>query len=231
MHAETRGTNMGTIHELDDALENLHGWFSQKMSPRLTIASGDTVIYRVCDAGWADRPPGTPADKPLGRRPEGAGHALLGPVYIQGAEAGDTLQIDIGEIVPGDWGFGAHRPGKARISGILGGESDDVKEPWFRHYFLDRARVVYPFVPGIDIPSAPFMGIYSTTPADDGPVPTSFPGPHGGNMDCKELKPGTTLYLPVFVPGALFSVGDGTARKVMANSMAPRLKRAWIASF
>jgi acetamidase/formamidase len=198
-----------TTHHLDDAIENLHGHFSRSLAPRLTVESGDTVVYRTCDAGWADRPPGTPPGQTRGRRPGDAGHALSGPIRVNGAEPGDTLEIAIGRIVPSDWGFGVHRPGRARISGVLGGQPDDVTETWYRHYHLDRARGVYPVAPGVDVPSEPFMGIYATAPDDEGPVPTAFPGPHGGNMDCKELKPGTTLYLPVFVPGALFSVGDG----------------------
>lgn len=203
------GESIGRTHAFDDALENLHGWLGRDLPPRLTIDSGDTVVYRTCDAGWADRPPGAAPDQTLGRRPEGAGHALSGPVFVTGAAPGDALQIEIGQIVPSDWGFGVHRPGRARISGILGGEPDDVAAPWSRHYHIDRARGVYPFAPGIEVPSAPFMGIYATAPDADAPFPTAHPGPHGGNMDCKELAAGATLYLPVFVPGALFSVGDG----------------------
>lgn len=199
----------GRTHELDDAIENLHGWLGRDLAPRLTIDSGDTVVYRTCDAGWADRPPGAAPEESRGRRPEGAGHALSGPVYVRGAEPGDALRIDIGAIVPSDWGFGVHRPGKARISGILGGQPDDVGALWFRYYHLDRERGVYPVASGVEVPARPFMGIYATAPDADGPVPTAHPGPHGGNMDCKELTTGTTLYLPVFVPGALFSVGDG----------------------
>jgi acetamidase/formamidase len=199
----------GTTYYMDDAFENLHGWLGRDLAPRLSIDSGDTVVYRTCDAGWADRPPGTPPGESRGRRPEGAGHALSGPVFVRGAEPGDALRIDIGTMVPSDWGFGVHRPGRARISGILGGQPDDVAGPWFRHYHLDRARNVYPVAPGIEVPSAPFMGIYATAPDAGSPVPTAHPGPHGGNMDCQELRSGTTLYLPVLVPGALFSVGDG----------------------
>jgi acetamidase/formamidase len=199
----------GSTYTLDDSLENLHGWLSRKLPPRLTVDSGDTIVYRTSDAGWGERPPGQPLDQPLQRRPEGGGHALSGPVLVRGAEPGDTLQIEVREIVAGDWGFGVHRSGRARISGILGGQSDDVEEFWFRHYILDRSRKAYPFGPGVEVPLAPFMGIYAVAPDEDDPVPTAHPGPHGGNMDCKELGAGTTLYLPVFVPGALFSVGDG----------------------
>src|SRR6266849_1056189 len=201
--------SFGTTHTLDDSLDNLHGWFSRTLPPRLTVDSGNTIVYRTCDAGWGERPPGQPLDQPLQRRPEGAGHALSGPVFVRGAEPGDTLQIDIRAIVPSDWGFGVHRPGRARISGILAGQPDDVAEPWFRHYTLDRSRLVYSFGSGMEVPLAPFMGIFTVAPDNDGPIPTAHPGPHGGNMDCKELGAGATIYLPVFVRGALFSVGDG----------------------
>lgn len=199
----------GAIHTLDASLDNLHGWFDQRLPPRLTVASGDIVVYQTSDAGWGDRPPGR--DEPLGRRPEGAGHALSGPIVVAGAEPGDVLEVRIGEIVPADWGFIVHRPGKARISGVLGGQPDDVTAPYFRHLYLDRTRDLYPFGHGIAVRPRPFMGIFGVAPATDGPVPTAHPGPHGGNLDCQELVSGVTLYLPVFVPGALFSVGDGHA--------------------
>ena len=200
-----------TVHTLDDALENLHGFFSRTLPPRLRIASGDTVVYRTRNAGWNDIPPGQTTS--TGQRPEGAGHALSGPVFIEGAEPGDTLEVRIKEIVPLDWGFNAHRPGNpnSRVKGLLGGEPDDVTAPYFRHLAIDWSRRVSEIQPGIVVPLHPFMGIYAVAPDEDGPVPTAFPGAFGGNMDCKELVAGTTLYLPVFVPGALFSTGDGHA--------------------
>jgi len=201
----------GTVHTLGEELENLHGFFSRTLPPRLRIASGDTVVYRTRNAGWNDISPGQ--TKSTGQRPEGAGHALSGPVFIAGAEPGDTLEVRIKEIVPLDWGFNAHRPGNpnSRVKGLLGGEPDDVKEPYFRHLAIDWSRRVCELQPGITVPLHPFMGIYAVSPDEDGPVPTSFPGAFGGNMDCKELVAGTTLFLPVFVPGALFSTGDGHA--------------------
>jgi acetamidase/formamidase len=195
-------------HHVDDALSNCHGYLSRALPPVLTVDSGDTVVFKTNNAGWNDRPPGMPLGESLGRRPEGAGHCLSGPVFVRGAEPGDALQIDIGAIEPCDWGTGGHRPGKAAISGILGGQPDDVAAVWGRHFEYDRARRVYPVAPGIAVPAAPFMGIYTVAP-DAEHQPTAFPGPHGGNMDCKELRSGTTVYLPVFVPGALFSTGDG----------------------
>ena len=196
-------------HHLDTSLENMHGWFSRTMEPRLRIASGDTVVYATRESGWRERPP-TEGEAPPAR-PAGAGHALSGPVFVEGAEPGDTLEVRIREIVPTHWGVNAHAPGKRAISGLLGGEPDDMTERYFRRLAIDTARGVAEFAPGITIPLDPFMGIYATCADEDGPVPTAFPGDFGGNMDCKELRAGTTLYLPVFVPGALFSTGDGHA--------------------
>jgi len=197
------------IHEIGLDLRNLHGWFDKTIPPLLRIESGDTVIYRTSDAGWDDRPPGSDGQQTLGRRPEGAGHALSGPVWIDGALPGDTLAVHVREMVSRDWGFAVHRPGRAAISGILGGQPDDVQQPYFRHVHLDRSHGTWQFNHRIAIPLAPFMGIFGVAPASNGRTVTAHPGPHGGNLDCKELTEGTTIYLPVFVPGALFSVGDG----------------------
>ena len=197
------------IHHLGPELPNLHGWFDKSLPTILSIASGDTIVYNTPDAGWNDLPPGYSPDNPLGRRHEGTGHALIGPVWVEGAEPGDTLAVHISEIVVRDWGWGIHRPGKSGISGILGGEPDDIDSVYFQHFFLERERNVWRFNERIEIPAAPFMGIFAVAPPDDGRTETFRPGPYGGNMDCKELTASATIFLPVFVPGALFSVGDG----------------------
>jgi acetamidase/formamidase len=194
------------IHNLDGTrTENLHGWFDATLRPLLRISPGDGVVYRTSDSAWDDQAPGGTRR----RRPEGAGHALAGPIWIEGAEPGHTLGVRVREAVARDWGFVVHRPGRAAISGILGGQPDDVEEEYRRHIFLDRERGVWRFHERIEVPLAPFMGIFGVAPAAEGRTPTMHPGPHGGNMDCKELGAGTTVFLPVFVPGALFSVGDG----------------------
>jgi len=201
-----------TMHHLDKSQDNLHGWFSRDLPPRLRLASGDTVVYQTANAGWDDIPPGHTRETAVGLKPPDTGHALSGPVYIEGAEPGDTLEIRICEIVPTTWGFNGSRPGRTgAIAGLLGGEPDDVAERFFRHLTIDPARGTAAFGPGITVPLDPFMGIYATCPAGDAVMPTAFPGPYGGNLDCKELRAGVTLYLPVFVPGALFSTGDGHA--------------------
>ena len=98
-------------------------------------------IARAMPDGTTSRPA---RQQSTGQRPEGAGHALSGPVFIAGAEPGDTLEVRIKEIVPLDWGFNAHRPGNpnSRVKGLLGGEPDDVTAPFFRHLAIDWSRRV-----------------------------------------------------------------------------------------
>jgi acetamidase/formamidase len=103
-----------------------------------------------------------------------------------------------------------HAPGsEAPIHGVLGGEPDDVESDYVVRLVLDRARGVWRLGEHAEIPLAPFMGILGVAPPAAGRTSTVHPGPYGGNLDCKELQVGATVLLPVFVPGALFSVGDG----------------------
>jgi acetamidase/formamidase len=197
------------IHHLGPEQANLHGWFDKRLEPRLRIAPGDVVVYRTPDAGWDQSAPDGSVAASRPERPAGAGHALVGPIWIDGAEPGDTLAIHVREVVARDWGWGVHRPGLAPLAGILAGEPDDCAAPWNQTIFLDRAAGVWRVDERIAIPAAPFMGIFGVAPPAEGTTETYRPGPYGGNIDCKELVAGATLFLPVFVPGALFSVGDG----------------------
>ena len=137
--------------------------------------------------------------------PPGPGpHFITGPVHVRGAAPGDALQVDILEAVPRmDWGFVAILP-------LLGTLPDEFTEYETIHPTIDRARGVCTLPWGTELPLDPFFGIIATAPPRawgrcGSPVPRAF----GGNMDNKELKPGTTLYLPVFNEGALFMAGDG----------------------
>ena len=128
---------------------------------------------------------------------------VTGPVEVAGAEAGDTLQVDLLEFTPATWGWTASIPG----FGLLADEFPD------RHLKItpltpgaERAE----FWPGIRVPLAPFCGEIGVAPVD-GPRSTIPPDLHGGNMDTRHLIAGSTLFLPVFVPGARFSIGDGHA--------------------
>jgi acetamidase/formamidase len=130
------------------------------------------------------------------------GHILTGPVHVEGAEPGDTLEVKVLSIdLPIDYGYNG-------CSGFIP-ENCDRSIP-SRIVTLDRKAMTAEFLPGIVIPLKPFFGSMGVAPAPElGRVSSSPPGRHAGNLDNKELVAGTTLYIPIFVPGALFEVGDG----------------------
>jgi acetamidase/formamidase len=135
------------------------------------------------------------------------GHILVGPIAVEDAMPGDTLEVRILSVIPRiPYGTVGMRPGRGAIP-------DSVPQPYTKVVHLDLKRNVGVFEPGIEVPLAPFMGVMATLPArDEGPNRRSGPpGAFGGNLDCKELIAGTTLYLPVFHPGALFFTGDAHA--------------------
>ena len=132
------------------------------------------------------------------------GHILTGPVAVAGAEPGDVLEVDILDVqLRQDWGYNLIRP----LAGTL---PDDFHETRLLNIPLDRERMVGRMPWGLDLPLAPFFGVMGTAPPPAwGMISTAPPRRNGGNLDNKELVAGTTLYLPIFVEDALFSVGDG----------------------
>lgn len=140
--------------------------------------------------------------------PSGAGgHLLVGPIYIEDAEPGDSLEVRILDVTPRiPYGTVSATPGR-------GGLGDVVPRPWTKVVKLDLKRNAGIFDDNIEVPLGPFMGVMATCPADsEGPNRRSGPpGTFGGNLDCKELVTGTTLYLPIFQKGALFYTGDSHA--------------------
>jgi len=127
---------------------------------------------------------------------------VTGPVAVEGAEPGDTLQVDLLEFTPADWGWTASIPG----FGLLADDFPDGRYKVTRLDGTDHAE----FWPGIRVPIAPFCGELGVAPAT-GPLSTIPPDVHGGNMDTRHLVAGSTLFLPIFVAGANFSIGDGHA--------------------
>ncbi|HZU11546.1 MAG TPA: acetamidase/formamidase family protein [Chloroflexota bacterium] len=125
-----------------------------------------------------------------------------GPVYVEGAKPGDTLQIDILDLQPADWGWTAIVPG----FGLL---ADEFPDPAIKVWHFEDGSAE--FAPGIRIPLEPFCGETGVAPGEEGALSTIPPYSTGGNMDTKHLTKGATLYLPVQTDGALFSMGDGHA--------------------
>ena len=203
---------MSRRHEISSSPENMvWGYLDSATPPVLEIASGDTVTLHSFPAGGKESLPEDRSLVPpdylaaLDTLVQGPGpHFITGPVYVKGAKPGDVLQIDIISVkVRQDWGFVAILP-------LLGTLPDEFTEYETIHPKVDHDRNVCVMPWGVEIPLDPFFGIIATAPPPawgrcGSPMPRSF----GGNMDNKELKPGTTLYLPVYNDGALFFAGDG----------------------
>lgn len=131
-------------------------------------------------------------------------HPLTGPVFVEGAEPGDVLAVTLHEIELGDYGWTAIVPG-------FGFLADEFPEPYLKTFAFEDGQTVARFADGISIPLAPFPGVMGVAPATDEMLSTIPPRANGGNMDDPHLVEGTTVYFPVFVEGALFSIGDAHA--------------------
>ncbi|WP_212524834.1 acetamidase/formamidase family protein [Actibacterium sp. MT2.3-13A] len=208
----------GKTHRLSADPENIFwGYFDAATPPVLEVDSGDEVVL-------TSLPACVKADLPEGNRgvredhlvaleakagDQGAGpHMITGPVYVRGAEPGDVLQVDILEATPiQDWGFTAILP-------LLGALPDEFTDYETIHIGIDKDRGVCTLPWGKELPLDPFFGIMAVAPPPVwGRVGSPEPRAFGGNMDNKDLRPGSTLYLPVFNEGALFSAGDGHGRQ------------------
>lgn len=197
-----------TTYTIEPERRTLHGTFSREYPPVLTIEPGDTVIYRTLDAGWNLDNAERPRPKFTPRNPErDNGHALCGPVAIRGAEPGMTLGVKIGQIRTGTYGWtgagGWDHPVNQRF-GMVEGE-------FTLHWTLDPESNIGISHKGHRLALRPFMGVMGMPTDEPGFHSTAPPRRTRGNLDCKELVTGSTLYLPIAVPGGLFSVGDGHA--------------------
>ena len=200
-----------TTYTIEPERAALHGKFSRELPPVLTIDPGDTVIFRTLDSGWGlegHHLDGTPRRRFEPRDPEyDDGHALCGPIAVRGAEPGLTLVVRIDAIRPGAWGATYAGGWDCEVNHRLGMTETELLMLWILG--ADRLTARNQF--GHTVTLRPFMGVMGMPPAEPGWHPTSPPRVTGGNLDCKELIAGSTLYLPVAVPGGLFSVGDGHA--------------------
>jgi acetamidase/formamidase len=170
------------------------------IEPAIEADSGEVVDFTVRDASDEQIGADSTAED-VARLDFEHVNPVSGPVYVRGAQPGDVLAVEILEFRPRDWGWTALIPG----FGLL---ADEFPEPWLRisRVEADRGRVI--FADGIELPYEPFPGTIGVAPAEPGPHSIVPPSRWGGNMDTKHLRVGTTLYLPVGVEGALFSVGD-----------------------
>jgi len=181
--------------------EPTHSVWDRSLEPRLRIAPGDEVQFECLDASGGQVHPGMTADE-FQQIDRTRIHALTGPVWIEGAEPCDVLQIDVLATQHRGWGWSSVIPG-------LGFLKDRFTEPYLFHWLLDgnETRSLAPAV----LPVRPFLGVMGVARAEDGRFRTRPPGSFGGNLDIRELCAGSKLYLPVYNAGALFSCGDGHA--------------------
>ena len=181
--------------------EPIHSRWNRELPPRLHIAPGDTVHMECQDAsGLQVRPGITVAEYQRINRDRI--HALTGPIFIDGAEPGDVLEVEILEVAHRGWGWTSIIPG-------LGFLRERFSTPYLFHWELDgdQSRSLAPAV----VPLRPFCGVMGVAPAEPGEFRTRPPGIFGGNMDVRDLCTGARLYLPVLNRGALFSAGDAHA--------------------
>jgi len=170
--------------------------------PVATVPSGSVVTFDCLDAsGGQLTAASTLAD--LAALDFDRVDQVNGPVAVEGAEPGDTLEIELLDFQPADWGWTASIPG----FGLL---ADEFPDPALRITRLPGVGGLAEFLPGVRVPVIPFCGEVGVAPPD-GPRSTIPPDVHGGNMDTRHLTAGATLWLPVFHRGARLSVGDGHA--------------------
>ena len=203
----------GKVHKFVATPENAYNaLLHSEIPPQLTIDSGDTVIFNTLPLLEGKLKAGMTIDDVLALRKEvlsrnNRAYAFTGPFYINGAEPGDVLEIRIKKIVPGDWGITYNYPGSMK----LGTVPDYVEEGWAKTVYLSKDKKSIELFPNVIIPVKPFLGTMALSPKKGEIRNSAGPGYYAGNMDNKELVVGTTLFVPVSVPGALFMAADAHA--------------------
>lgn len=181
--------------------EQYHLAWDNSIAPIARIPSGGVVEFDLLDAAGGQIQADSTVEA-IGTLDFARVDQVNGPIYVEGAEPGDTLQIELLELQPANWGWTAIIPG----FGLL---ADEFPEPALKVWTL--ADGWGEFAPGVRIPLDPFCGEIGLAPAEAGQYSTIPPSRRGGNMDTKHLTRGATLFLPVEVAGALYSMGDGHA--------------------
>jgi len=188
--------------------DKLTAWDNSTLNPRTEpvawVKPGEAVEVETWDAYGGVVSPERTFQQAVEDGAVGALNPVTGPIYVEGAEAGDTLVVEILGIELPEWGGSSIIPGFGALEGWL-----NLMEPKTKVSYIKEDKVVYEADHGttLEIPADPFIGTIGVSPAYEA-IQTLAPGPHGGNMDCPDVKPGNKLYLPVSQPGALFGLGD-----------------------
>jgi acetamidase/formamidase len=226
---EEKKRTTGHHHSLPATPDTVQwGWLDPNEKPRLTIDSGDTVSIETWYHSLDQIKPDLSMEQIVALRKAnspGGPHSLTGPIYVNGAEPGDTLEIRFLKIVPKEYGQNFNLPGKDFPT--VGMLASEFPEGFLRYYKLDLKKMQTEFKPGIMVDLKPFPGIIAVAPDPNEPkekagppikdakgrTSSLRPWKNGSNMDLNELQAGSTLYLPVFVKGALIWTGDSHCRQ------------------
>ena len=193
-------------HRLDPAPGTVTDVFSPDLPAVLAVEPGDTVVVHSLDAsGYLERQE-TPGEQRPRMLREARGHCLAGPIAVRGAEPGMMLAVRLVALTPDPWGWTVAAGRDTPLNRRLG--LADASPSWLL-WDVDAEKGTARNNLGLAVDLAPFLGVIGLPPAEPGEHSTIPPRACGGNMDCRELVAGSTLYLPVTVPGALLCVGDG----------------------
>src|SRR5437016_7866214 len=177
----------------------VHYKWDNSIAPAIEIAAGDVVHFETEEVTDGQITPGCPASDLAGIDFDRL-YPLAGPVSVRGAEPGDVLEVEMLSLRPLDWGWTGILPG-------LGLLAEDFTEPYIRHFDLTNGEYAE-LRQDIRIPIQPFCGTMGVATDEPGQHAVLPPTKGAGNIDTRHLGVGTKLYLPIFVPGAMFSAGD-----------------------
>jgi len=216
---EQKKVQEGRVHTIESNDQTVHlGVFDANLPPVAKIESGDTVSYPNTWSHFMNKmQPGVPIETLAQLRVDNPGrgpHSIIGPVFVNGAEPGDVLEVGYARVQPFDWGATFNNSGSLK-TGLL---AQDFPDGQVKYLKLDLAKMTTEFAKDIHIPLKPFQGTLGVAPPDGyypplSPGVTSSvpPGPHAGNTDLCEMSEGTRMFIPVWKPGALIFTGDSHA--------------------
>src|SRR5437763_2027151 len=197
------------VHLLPATLETTQwGWFDNAQAPVLRVKSGDTIVLETMMHSHNQVVPGTTIEQIKKTRTDFPGrgpHTLTGPIYIEEAQPGDVLKVTLNKIVPRAYATNFNVPG------MFGQFPNVYQDGQVKYLYLDLDKMQPEFLPVIVLPLRPFPGTLAVARKEPGRYSSVPPGEFAGNMDIRDFVAGTSLYVPVHVPGALLWTGDSHA--------------------
>jgi acetamidase/formamidase len=197
------------MHMLPATLETTQwGWFDNAQPPVLRVNSGDTIVLETMMHSHNQIVPGTTIEQIKKTRTDFPGrgpHTLTGPIYIEEAQPGDVLKVTLNKIVPRAYATNFNVPG------MFGQFPNVYTDGQVKYFYLDLEKMTTEFLPGVVIPLRPFPGTLAVARKEPGRYSSVPPGEFAGNMDIRDFVAGSSLYVPVHVPGALLWTGDSHA--------------------